>query len=299
MLVGLVGLKQSGKDTAGKFLQYLSLDDKVYNTDFDSVIADIEMGGYMRTKSNFVIKKFADKIKDITCLVLGCSRERLEDEVYKNTPLGDAWNKTVWEIRSRHNLISTCYDRQSAEDDLAHYEDFYEQDVEIHEKVIVMTPRLFMQLLGTDFGRNMIHPDIWVNSTMNDYDRDYQRGQEWIITDVRFPNEIQAIKDRGGVVVRVNRFELDKCYRGVRYDLSEYNLTCRISHRDGKTLRLQDDKDLIHDSEDIICYKQIGIDHHESETALWNYNDYDLIIDNSGSLQELYACLSANKRLLF
>lgn len=27
----------------------------------------------------------------------------------------------------------------------------------------------------------------------------------WIITDVRFPNEVKAIKDKGGIVIRVDR----------------------------------------------------------------------------------------------
>ncbi len=30
---------------------------------------------------------------------------------------------------------------------------------------------------------------------------------KWIITDTRFPNEVQAIKDRGGIVIRVQRVE--------------------------------------------------------------------------------------------
>lgn len=32
----------------------------------------------------------------------------------------------------------------------------------------------------------------------------------WIITDVRFPNEAKAIKERGGIVIRVNRFDYTK-----------------------------------------------------------------------------------------
>ena len=36
------------------------------------------------------------------------------------------------------------------------------------------------------------------------------RESNWIITDVRFPNEAQAIKDRGGIVIRVNRLDVDK-----------------------------------------------------------------------------------------
>ena len=31
------------------------------------------------------------------------------------------------------------------------------------------TPRLLLQLLGTDAGRNIVHPNIWVNALMSDY----------------------------------------------------------------------------------------------------------------------------------
>ena len=30
----------------------------------------------------------------------------------------------------------------------------------------------------------------------------------WIITDVRFPNELEAIKDRNGIIIRVDRYDL-------------------------------------------------------------------------------------------
>ena len=36
---------------------------------------------------------------------------------------------------------------------------------------IKLTPRLILQLLGTDCGRDIIHPNIWVNSTMMAYDK--------------------------------------------------------------------------------------------------------------------------------
>ena len=64
-----------------------------------------------------------------------------------------------------------------------------------------LTPRKILQLLGTEAGREIIHPNIWVNSLFADYTTD----SNWIITDVRFPNEAQAIKDRGGIVVRIER----------------------------------------------------------------------------------------------
>ena len=67
---------------------------------------------------------------------------------------------------------------------------------------ISCSPRKLLQTLGTDWGRNMIHPEIWVFATMQRAD---VAGGDICITDVRFPNEAAAIKARGGVVWRVVR----------------------------------------------------------------------------------------------
>lgn len=64
-----------------------------------------------------------------------------------------------------------------------------------------MTVREFLQRLGTDAVRDTLHPDAWVVALFADFDP----SDRWVVTDVRFPNEAQAIKDRGGVVVRIKR----------------------------------------------------------------------------------------------
>jgi hypothetical protein len=75
------------------------------------------------------------------------------------------------------------------------------KEKELGEEWDGLTPRKILQLLGTEAGREIIHPNIWVNSLFADYTTD----SNWIITDVRFPNEAQAIKDRGGIVLRIER----------------------------------------------------------------------------------------------
>ena len=71
----------------------------------------------------------------------------------------------------------------------------------------------------------------------------------WIITDVRFPNEAKAIKDKGGIVIRVNRtyYTEDKKY--------------------------------------IIGYDPFET--HPSETALDDYDGFDYVIENDGTVQDL------------
>ena len=62
--------------------------------------------------------------------------------------------------------------------------------------------REFLQRLGTKAVRHHVHENAWVNSAMAGYDD----SKHWLFTDVRFPNEAQAIKDRGGVSIRLKRY---------------------------------------------------------------------------------------------
>lgn len=62
------------------------------------------------------------------------------------------------------------------------------------------SPRLALQLMGTEAGRNIFHKDIWVISMFNRV-----KNRNIVITDVRFKNEIEYIQKNGGYVVRVKR----------------------------------------------------------------------------------------------
>jgi len=60
--------------------------------------------------------------------------------------------------------------------------------------------RQLLQRLGTDGGRVHLGDNVWVESLLNS-----PQSPRLVIPDCRFPNEVKAIKDRGGVVIRVNR----------------------------------------------------------------------------------------------
>lgn len=60
--------------------------------------------------------------------------------------------------------------------------------------------REFLQNLGVG-ARDILASDIWVQAAFAKYDP----SQPTVFTDVRFPNEIDAIRHRGGVIVRIDR----------------------------------------------------------------------------------------------
>lgn len=259
MIIGLSGKKQSGKDTVAKIIQYLMYGNRNSTAvcwDLDTFLNNPSITeGVRYGHSGWQTKKFADKLKDIVCLLIGCTREQLEDNDFKEKELGEEW----W-----------CFKRPN-EADLVPYrkESKYLSEIDTWN-LIKLTPRLILQLLGTECGRQIIHPNIWVNSLMSGYKPHgiHSKSQQsldniieypnWIITDVRFPNEARAIKNRGGKLIRIERTSWME----------------EIDNGDStKTLTAN---------------KQFNkIDLHESETALDNYKEFDWLIKNDGTIEEL------------
>jgi hypothetical protein len=61
--------------------------------------------------------------------------------------------------------------------------------------------RRLLQVFGTDVGRKMFNENFWVDITLAGLNSEHRV----VISDVRFPNEAEAIKNLGGQVWRVNR----------------------------------------------------------------------------------------------
>lgn len=169
MLVGINGYSGSGKDTVGTIIQYLNSKKKA-NVTLEEACKDYKTHKHwLEEESGWEIKKFAGKLKEIATLLTGIPQEMFEDQDFKKTPLNVEW----W---------TPC-----------------------DEGYVPMLVRDFLQKLGTDGLRNGLHTNVWVNALMVDYKTDKQNGSKWVITDVRFPNEAHVIKQKGGIIIRVDR----------------------------------------------------------------------------------------------
>ena len=159
---------------------------------------------------NWETKKFAGKLKDIAEILTGVSKHHFEDQEFKKQDMGAEWG---------------------------------------------MTYRDLLQKLGTEAMRNGLHENVWVNALFADYVAntvaigtnefnitETDELPNWIITDCRFPNELEAVKKRSGVAIKVIR-------------------------ESGNTVGTS----------------------HTSETALDDYTDWDYVIDNNGTIEELKA----------
>jgi hypothetical protein len=244
-IIGVSGHAGSGKDTVGLMIRALGENP---NMIYEEYVKSLELKPSSDDYRFWQIKKFAGKLKELVAILLGCSVNDLEEEEFKNKTLGPEW----WyfgfgEIGKIPTAVMVPY-LETGED---------VRDTEEHSKYLIkLTPRLLLQLLGTEGGRRVIHPNIWVNALFADYRKlneilsvdsivlqglDGQKYPDWVITDVRFHNEANRVKEMGGILIRLER----------NIETSAGNL-------------------------------------HESETALDNYQFQYVINNNDTTLEELF-----------
>jgi hypothetical protein len=120
-----------------------------------------------------------------------------------------------------------------------------------------LTPRWVLQYWGTEVCRKAFHDDIWIASLENKL---RNSKDHVVISDCRFPNEISSIKNAGGKIVWVQRGALPDWYETA------------IDANRGSNVAINELK-----------MRKI----HASETA-WVGTEFDLILDNNGTIDDLY-----------
>jgi hypothetical protein len=175
--------------------------------------------GDILEQKGFIKDSFAKPLKDACSVMFGWPREMLEGD----TEVSRKWRE---------------------EPDQYWSEKFGQE----------FSPRLALQLMGTEAGRNVFHQDIWVISLLN-----RARGKDVVVTDVRFKNEIKYIQDNGGIVIRIRRGEEPEWY-DLALDANQGFGSAQMGMRDK------------------------GI--HQSEWD-WIGSDFDMVIENNGTIDNL------------
>jgi hypothetical protein len=174
---------------------------------------------YLINNHNFTKLSFAGALKDCVSVVFGWDRVLLE---------GETLESRQW----REQVDSWWADRL----DMPH-----------------LTPRWVLQYWGTEVCRVGFHKDIWVAALENKLNK---VGGNVVITDARFSNELIAVKNLKGTLIRVERGPKPIWYEHA----ARFNQGIEVTPPEG-----------VHASE----YSSVGL-------------DYDYIILNSDTLKELY-----------
>jgi hypothetical protein len=166
---------------------------------------------------------FAKGVKDVTAEMFGWPRHLLE---------GDTQHSRVW-----REIPDAFWSNEFGKD---------------------FTPREALQLMGTEVGRNVFHEDFWVIKLKNYIQNAPQ--QNYVITDVRFQNEINFLNEEGAVLIEIKR--------GISPHW--YDIAAKANRGDIKAEKFM--------------LEQIKM--HESEWR-WIGGTIDHTIENDGSLEDL------------
>jgi hypothetical protein len=122
-----------------------------------------------------------------------------------------------------------------------------------------ITPRWVLQYWGTEVLRRGFHDDIWIASIEN---KIRNSPDNVVLSDCRFPNEISSLRSIGGIILR----------------------TCRGPEPEWYNFALQENLQQSEQAKWELIKRKV----HVSETA-WIGTDFDHVLDNNGSMDELYA----------
>lgn len=133
------------------------------------------IGSYLINNYGFKKLSFAGVLKDIVGILFGWDRTMLEGATKESRE----WREQVDSWWSKKLAIPN------------------------------LTPRYVLQYFGTDLFRTHFHSDIWVIAV----ERQLSKYPNCVITDCRFPNEIDMLRSVGATVIKVTRGELPVWYK--------------------------------------------------------------------------------------
>ena len=171
---------------------------------------------------------FASHLKDVTALLFGFDRKMLAGETPEDRAIREQPDK-FWSEKMGKDF----------------------------------TPRYALQYLGTNLLRNQLHQNIWVDCLER---KILESDKNVVITDVRFPNEINMIKNIGGEIWRVERGNLPDWFRKV--ESFQINGTDNLMY-------------------DIPYYVPEVQTIHESEWKWVGYDRPNHIFKNDGTIEDL------------
>lgn len=192
-IVGIKGFKGSGKDTVASMISYI-LHDGIMKANYDTWLL-YHKNGFV--ENDEIIIHFADKLKDDISEFCGIDRKLLDRQDVKEENYYSFKTGIVSTNIKEADVVINDIDEFDY-DNLAPLLFLYNNNISIKIRVL-------LQYYGTNIIRNHFWREAFIRYTISKafYIRN-SKGQ-CIIADARFDNECEAIKDCGGMIIRVDR----------------------------------------------------------------------------------------------
>lgn len=259
-LIGISGKMGNGKDTVANIIQVLvALENRKVKYNFKDIVDDFFVIGIDKSSwdqisknSGWETKSFAAKLKEISSMLTGLPLETFKTQEGKQKVLDSMWDS--YRCYYQEDIGIFLINGNTYEEALEQIEITFKDNPQWKQEAIdkiehhKMTVREVLQLVGTDCMRDNLHQNVWINSLFADYKQigvgtkvykghgDYEEEgsleyPKWLIPDTRFLNEAKSIKDRGGIILRVNRqLESNTNSHPSETSLDEYNFDYVINN---------------------------------------------------------------------
>lgn len=204
-IIGISGKKQSGKNTVASIMLAINL--------------------YYKIKRSCYAEEMIGK-KDLVWFVTKCLISNYAEYVQDKSFTNADYRITAF-ARPLKEAVALIFgiNVEDLED-----QEFKESDSPIKSPTgRLYTWREILQKFGTEVGR-AISPDFWIEAFLRNYKNTYST---WIVSDVRFKTEAEAIKSRGGFLIRVNRDTGSTDDHPSEIDLDDYQDFNVIIYNDG------------------------------------------------------------------
>jgi hypothetical protein len=189
IVLGISGRKQSGKTTAGNFIlslyiSKLGLAEKILLDDEGQILLS-DFGGN---------KNYEGLFQPHNIPKTDINAQNLLQKLYSKIKIYNFADVLKQDICM--NILGMQYDQCYGSDDEKN------QNTHLRWEDKQLSGRDAMQIIGTDIFRKL-DPDVWVKATISKIVR--EKPDVAIITDCRFPNEVESIQNIGGKVLRLTR----------------------------------------------------------------------------------------------
>ncbi|WNA15915.1 putative deoxynucleoside monophosphate kinase [Xanthomonas phage XaC1] len=192
--------------------------------------------------NGFTRMSFAETLKDAVAAIFGWDREMLEGSTEESRKIRESVDE-FWSAELGYEI----------------------------------TPRYVLQHLGTDILREYFCDDLWILSLKRKL---LQTKGNVIITDCRFPNEVEMLRKMNATIIEVQRV-LPVWYE----DAVWYNNFIEEKYEEIAKQNYYDDSEIQMKLE---CYMPASLHHiHKSEYSWVGMNHPDYIVQNTDGIEEL------------
>lgn len=184
-IIAISGVRNSGKSTTGGFLEFLLSTPKFLHHYWI-----YKRFPNLKLKGNWLNVSFAGSLKEMLAVLLRVPVEKFEDRDFKENVFID-FNDLTFHRREKLDKSKILSDSKFSRK---------VKEMSIDVRANLLSIRQLLQYWGTEIMRRHLGDQLWSLTTLK-----LAEVHDLIISDMRFKVEAEMVKERGGIVIYIDR----------------------------------------------------------------------------------------------